>query len=288
MDVTTSTEIVSALDLVNLSNSLAQLNLGYLGISVGIFVLLGGVFVYFNIKPLQDSLEKQSSSIEGLKKEAQEILEVSRKESGALLESFRKNQTEAMSALLSQESEKLLSQVESKVTAFDRDIAKKVDDVAEQKYSKLREVLLSDTKNQLGLLEKSLLAEMNKLKINLEKEISATNTSEKLLNRSLKDIERRIKELELEEFARKNQMGSIYRAIDLLREDIDENDDSSISRSLERLQKQIEGVALKADDITDIEEQLTRLDKQPKYKIFVDKVRGHYNDQKGEGARSSA
>ena len=104
MDATTSTAIISVLDLMNLSKDLAQLNLGYLGISVTILALLGGVFVYFNIKPLKDSLEKQEATIKDLKKDAEGILDLSRKESEEKFENFKQNQVEAILSLLNQEN----------------------------------------------------------------------------------------------------------------------------------------------------------------------------------------
>ncbi|MCK5084146.1 MAG: hypothetical protein KAQ64_00635 [Candidatus Pacebacteria bacterium] len=70
-----STTTISAIELINLSKDIAQLNLGYLGISVAILTVLGGVFIYFNIKPLKDTLNKQEKTIDDLRKEADKLLD---------------------------------------------------------------------------------------------------------------------------------------------------------------------------------------------------------------------
>lgn len=266
---TTSTAIISVIDLVNLYKDLAQLNLGYLSISVAIL----GVFFYFNTKPLKDSLEKQDAAIKEIKKNAQEVIDFSKKEVKEKLENFEEHQTKEILSLLNQESKNISLQVENQVTAFDRDITEKVDKVAEQKYSKLREIVLSEIKSQVGVLEKDLLVKINSDKSVLEKENSLIKTSVNVVKQNLKDIERRIKELELEEFARKNQMGAVYRAIELLKEDIDEKSEYGVSKSLDRLYKQIKDIFLEADDITKIEAQLVRLETEPKYKMLIGKIR---------------
>lgn len=77
-----STTVVNITDLINLSKDIAQLNLGYLGISVTILAILGGVFYLFQLKPLKDILNKQGETISDLKKEAGELLKSAEKKVG--------------------------------------------------------------------------------------------------------------------------------------------------------------------------------------------------------------
>lgn len=64
-----ATTTISVIELVNLTQGIATLNLGYLGLCVTIILFVGGFFYVFNFKPLQESIKKQESQLEGLKKE---------------------------------------------------------------------------------------------------------------------------------------------------------------------------------------------------------------------------
>lgn len=68
-------------------------------------------------------------------------------------------------------------------------------------------------------------------------------------------------------------MGAIYRAVELLKEDIDQNNNYGIPKSIQKVEKQIKGILLSASDITQIEEQLVRLDSEPKYKKIIEDLR---------------
>lgn len=103
-----STSTISAIDLISISRDIAQLNLGYLGISVAILGVLGGVFVYFNIKPLKDALDKQESTIGDLKTEAHDLLNQSDIQTKTSLENFKKDQSLSLSTTLKQQRERIL------------------------------------------------------------------------------------------------------------------------------------------------------------------------------------
>lgn len=90
-----------------------------------------------------------------------------------------------------------------------------------------------------------------------------------------KDLKRTVKELRIFVYAQKGQQGEILETIELLKEDIDENN-WRIDGVLEDLEKTIQKIDLKPNLITDIEEQLCRLDDKPKYKFLVSKIRKHY------------
>ena len=92
---------------------------------------------------------------------------------------------------------------------------------------------------------------------------------------AFKDIERAVKELKIFMYGEKKQMGEVMGLIELLKEDIDK-DSWQIADVLEDLEKVVARMELKHDLITDIEEQLFRLDNKPKYNFLVSKIRKHY------------
>jgi len=111
---------ISTLDLINLSKDIAQLNLGYLGISVTILVILGGIFYYFNIKPLKDSLDKQENTVEGLKEKAARLLEQSKTTEEALLSKTKVVTTKLENKISTQD--KKIENIMSGIKSFKRDI----------------------------------------------------------------------------------------------------------------------------------------------------------------------
>ncbi len=96
-------------------------------------------------------------------------------------------------------------------------------------------------------------------------------------NTAIKDLRRSVKELNVFMHAQKGQMGELIGLIELLKEDIDE-DSWRIEGVLEDLEKAIDGMNLKSDFITDIEEQVCRLESKPKYNFLVNKIRKHYQN----------
>jgi len=111
-----STAVINVIDLINLSKDIAQLNLGYLGISVAILGILGGVFYYFNIKPLKDALDKQEKTISSVKEEADRLLDKSKEQSKKALELFKKDQATELAKLIKEQSDKIKLETESKIT----------------------------------------------------------------------------------------------------------------------------------------------------------------------------
>jgi F0F1-type ATP synthase membrane subunit b/b' len=56
-------------ELINITRDIAELNAAYLAISVSVIIFLGGIFYLFNVKPLQDKLQKQEEDIEKERKD---------------------------------------------------------------------------------------------------------------------------------------------------------------------------------------------------------------------------
>ena len=93
----------------------------------------------------------------------------------------------------------------------------------------------------------------------------------------LKEVKRKIRELEVFKYSLKGQMGAIYGSIDLLKDAIDENS-WNIGGTLEDLFKEIADCKLEGEIITRIEEQLIRLNDKPKYIPLVSKIRKKYQE----------
>lgn len=270
-----STTTINIMELINLSKDIAQLNLGYLGISVTILGVLGGIFIYFNIKPLKDALDKQEKTINDLKKEADKLLYESKEQSDKALESFKKDQSVTLSALLEERHNQITLEVENKITELESVFLEKVEKVAENKDIKLKEIILSETNNRLGTLEKSLSIEIKNSKEDLDKQIKETTKSISPLKAEIKDTKRDIKELKVYRYDQEGKMGAIIYSIELLKEDIDEKS-WRIPTSLENLKTRIKDVSLDADYVTQIEEQLSRIENERKYNVLIKEIREQY------------
>lgn len=271
----TSTIITS--ELVSLIESLATLNLGYLGISVTILLFLGGAFYLFNFKPIKDKLEQQEKTLNDLEKEIKENLSSSKKEIKEDIEKFKEEQNKALSDLIKQKDEKILSEIQTKIVSFEKDFTEKFDTFAEEKDENLKTVILAEVSNKVRDLEKSLTAVINTAKSELNKEVVSTKNKVSTLQDSLKEVKRKTRELEVFKYSQKGQMGAIYGSIYLLKEAIDE-DSWRINGALEDLSREMDGVKLEGEIITRIEEQLVRLDNKPKYSPLVIKIRKHYQE----------
>ena len=266
---------ISLTDFANFTKDIAQLNLGYLTISVAILVILGGVFVYFNLNPLRDKLDKQEKSVGDLKNEVKSIIGNSIDQSRKILEDFKKSQNDKLTKVLEQQHDKIISEVENKTVNLESSILEKINIIIEDKDVKLKEITLSETSNKLASVEKSLNSIINKYKDLLSEEDKKNTISIQSLKFEIKDIKRDIKELKVYRFGQEGKMGSIIYSIELLKEDIDEKR-WSIPSSLENLKKNIKDVPLDSDYITQIEEQLLKIENDRKYNILIKEIRDSY------------
>ncbi len=216
-----ATTTISAIDLINFSQGIAQLNLGYLTISVAILGIMGGVFVYFNFKPLKDALEKQEGAIEELKKEAQGLLSLASEQSEKTLTEFKINQSKLLTATFEQQEEKIKLEITNKIQEAESNLSDKIEIISENKDIKLREIILSETNNRLAISEKELVSQINKLKESLAREISQAKSESERLESSLKELDEEVKELQVYKYSKEGKMGAIIISIDLLKASID-------------------------------------------------------------------
>jgi hypothetical protein len=210
MEIATTT-LISSLDLINLSKDLAQLNLGYLGISVAILGVLGGVFVYFNIKPLQEKLGKQEDVINELKKEANDLLDEADVQTQSTLKEFEESQTTSLSSVFDQQKENIYLEVTNKIQVAESNILEKVDSISNDKDLKLKEILLSEMSNKILSIEKSLTALLEEYKNTNNEKFSLF---EKKTNASVNKIAGDLLELKAYKYDMEGKMGGIIFTIE--------------------------------------------------------------------------
>ena len=207
----TTTTLINSLDLINLSRDLAQLNLGYLGISVAILGVLGGAFVYFNIKPLQEKLNKQEEVINELKKEAKDLLGKAEAQTQTSLMEFEKEQTELLYTSFDQQKENLYLEVTNKIQSAETNILEKANSTSDDKDSKLKEILLSEMSNKNLSLDKSLNTIFEEYKKVSDEKFSSF---EKKINSSVKEIASDVLELKAYKYDMEGKMGGIIFTIE--------------------------------------------------------------------------
>lgn len=207
----TTTTLISSLDLLNFSKDIAQLNLGYLGISVAILGVLSGVFVYFNIRPLQEKLGKQEEVIRELKKEANDLLGQADVRTETALNEFEIKQASLLSTAFEQQKETINLEVTNKVQAAETSILERAESVSDDKDSKLKEILLSEMRNNVLSLEKSLAALLEDYKKKNDEKFS---TFEKKTNSSVNEIARDVLELKAYKYDMEGKMGGIIFSIE--------------------------------------------------------------------------
>lgn len=280
----------SAIDLINFSQGIAQLNLGYLGISVLILGFLGGVFAYFNIKPLKDALEKQERTIEELKKEAQGLLTLSAEQSEKTLKDFRAHQSKLLIATFEQQNERLKLETANKIQEVEKILSTKIEKTSEDKDIKLREIILSEAKNHSATLEKELTLRITTVKESITKEVSQIKSVNTSLKSSIKKLDEKVKELQVYKYHKEGQMGAIILSIELLKDAVDEYLENKKlfgvagmpleeafsyrpKARLEELIKEIGDLKLEQDYISQIDEQLSRLAGETTFLTLIDQLK---------------
>ena len=266
-----ATTTISVADLVSFSQGIAQLNLGYLGISVAILGVLGGVFVYFNIKPLKDGLDKQERSLEGLRAEAHSLLDLSKEQLDRALESFKGSQDKSVSDALMRQKDSLNLETINKIQQSEKVLTEKIEVVSEEKDSKLKELILSEITTRSALLEKTLTSVITKASEDFNKELAEAKQKISGLSARLKESEEKIKELQVYKYGKEGRMGAVIYSIELLKDAVDDYMklkkngigkalEWKVTKRLEELMEQVGTYSLETRYIAQIEEQLTRID----------------------------
>ncbi|MFA6353574.1 MAG: hypothetical protein WCW93_01440 [Candidatus Paceibacterota bacterium] len=277
---------VSALTLINLSKDIAQLNLGYLGISVAILGVLGVVFVYFNLNPLKETLSKQEKKIEDLKTEAHDLLNQSKEQSEKTLDDFKINQSNMVTSIFKQQKNEIDLETKNKIQESYTILLEKIESISEDKDTKLKEIIISEANNSLANLDKDLTAKISAMKEDILKEVKAINTGFKA---RIKELDEKIKELQVYKYSKEGQMGAIIYSIELLENAIDdylefkkilkgvpfnaETHGWKINLRIEGLIKEIGDLPVEQEYISKINLQLTKIENESIFKNLIDKLR---------------
>lgn len=263
------------MDLVNFSKEIATLNLGYLTVSVTIIAILGGIFVYFNIKPLKEGLDKQEGKIDDLKKEAIGLLNESSVQVNNILEKYKSDQSLEIKKVLDLQKETIDLEVRNEIQELRGDLLEKIEIITDSKDENLMKTLVSEITIKLSVLEKTLTTLFKTEKEELVLKIKKGEELLRSLQSDLKDAQRDIVELKIYKYSKENQMGAIINSIDLVKQDIDEKSWRLLG-SLERLEKEITGCKLENEYISKIEEQLARIADDPKYALIIGNIKKKY------------
>lgn len=206
-----TTTLSQLVDIVNLSRDIAQLNLGYLGISVAILGGLGGVFVYFNIRPLQDRLNKQEEVINKLRDEADNLLGKSALQTQSFLDDFAQKQGSSLSSELGQRDKNLNLEFSGKIQATESNLQAKLDSIVAAKSLSLKEILLSETGNKILVLESSLKSEIEEHRKLLDDKYSSLKTK---LESQFAGLTSDIVDLKAYKYDMEGKMGGIIYTIE--------------------------------------------------------------------------
>jgi F0F1-type ATP synthase membrane subunit b/b' len=278
-----ATSTISITDLLSFSQGIAQLNLGYLGISVAILGGLGGVFVYFNLKPLKDGLTKQEKAIEDLRKEAHELLQQSKDKVDQSLKEFESKQLDMVESIVRKQKEDSGLETTNKIQEVEKNLTEKISSISEEKDTKLKEITLSEASNQISALEKSLTLIINTSRESATKDLNGLNLRVAGIDAKVKEAGEQIKELQVYKFSKEGQMGGMIYSNELLKDAIDEylnlqkaGSDAyawKVTMRLEELTKNVTGYLLQTQFIAQIEEQLKRIDSSTDFKEPIKKLR---------------
>ncbi len=224
-----NTEPISSKDIFELVQSVAALNLGYLTIAVAIIALLGGAFIYFNINPLKELLSKQEDRL----RKTEDVL----KERFEKIEDDQRSTFDNLFLKLETKSTQLAKQIKNTHATIKQEVSESLDD-----FEKTNNKLLEDTQERFSLettnkieilkqesenkrleTEARVAEKVSKLEKDLMVEIGSIRKDISTMKDQLNKFMISIKELEMEEFKRKNQQGFIIRNIELLELAIEQN-----------------------------------------------------------------
>lgn len=208
-----STTTVGYIDLINLSKDIAQLNLGYLGISVAILGVLGGVFVYFNIKPLKDDLNKQEEKINDLKKEATELLSRSEKQTRESLDGFKDDQSQILTEKLKLLRDNFELDVQNKMQLLKDSLLDEIRTVSDKNILTIKEILLSEMNNKILILDNSLSGSLEEYKRTNDESFKIFRDKVEI---GLTKITSDVLELKAYKYDMEGKMGGIIFTIDAL------------------------------------------------------------------------
>ena len=190
-------------ELISMTNHLAYLNLGYLGICVTIILFIGGLHYVFNIRPLKDKLDAQENLLTTLKEEVDQNLSSSKRELKDDLQKFEKIHGQSITSVIAQKNQKLFSDIEKEIAIFENEFSQKFDDYATEKDENLKKIMLAEIKSQIRDLEKALSSQIDIMK---QEAVSSKN--------EITNIKSDLVDLQIEYHLNKKQVGAAKMIIE--------------------------------------------------------------------------
>jgi hypothetical protein len=276
-------EMITSKDLIDTVITLATVNLGYLAASIATLGIFVGVFIYFNIRPLKEILNKQEKRIDELKKEAQNLLITSKAQAEEIVDAFKAEQDKWFREEILQQEEKMKLEYKNIIQLVEKNLTEKIDEVSENKDLKLKDVVIAEITVMLANVEKNLKLEItNNMQDNQDK-ISKIVTENSKFKSSISDFDEKIKELQAYRYNKEGRVGSILVTAELLKIAIDNHEKFrksipeyniwKIESRLEELIEDAEKFYMNQKSIDEVEEQLKRIEKISPVEELIKKLR---------------
>jgi len=214
--------------------------------------------------------------MEGLKETTEKLMQQLKQQNADELKNFKEEVEKDMTLVLKQQRENIELETKNKLQQDHKDLLEKIEIISEDKDIKLKELIASTTNNSISDLEKKLIKEIASIKEGLTKSLAEKDKAISSLKTDVRSVRREVKELKIDKYSRENKMGAILIPARLLGEDIENKEDWRIPDDLKILLKEIEGTALEPSHISFIEERLSKIENDPRYKLLVEQIRKKY------------
>ncbi len=234
-----------------------------LGILATIFLGLISVNLYFNITGNKREIER-------IKKD---FIERARNE---ILASEAKI-LEKISALNQKEFDNIKSDIlattKNEILASEAKILEKISALNQKEFDNIKSDILATTKNEILASEAKILEKNNnddKARIADIEKIKREMTS---IKDTSDDLDTRIKEFEIDRFAKNGQQGQILGMIDLLEKAIDKDNAYLIPSRLLKIRDYVNAHELRDYVATDLYKHLSKIENKDEYKILIEEIR---------------
>ncbi len=195
-----------------LISSLAQLNVAYLGVTLGALALILGGLYLFSISPLRETLKKQEKSLSDLKHRLTRKIEKIENETLKTIkldfDHALENSKKVFQGVFRKDLDNTKNQIKDEKAELLKEVDNKIEKFKDSDISFVREALVNNEKI-LRENEKALQERLDNLKTVLNK-----------TNLEISDLKYKVRELEAYKFSKEGRMGAIIAHVDLLETDL--------------------------------------------------------------------
>ena len=242
---------------LNLIDQLTNYTLTYIGIAVTLILASGGLIYLFSLRPFERELQRQSNELKTSRESLQQMIEVQL--------SALKIQINDMSGIIDSRVSDLLSEAERNIIT--KASAESSIGIAQaradlEKASKEISEHISDVKENLikevRILE-DRLAQSATVQAEHTQKLGEISRAQLALERTNKDIEFRVRELETYKYSKEGKRGSYLVPLETLEEVCENGSQYDITQWLKRLKEGIANSVLDADEIVRINKVLAKI-----------------------------